>query len=126
MVRLSLFLLPLAAGAAAIAVAQPPRAAAPAAAWTQAQTKEILDRTQTTRLAPDISHLSAGERAAVAKLIEVGRIFQDVYEDQRHHQALAAEARLRPGSGQATLYRLFQGPVATTLDNRRVPFLPVA
>ncbi|HEY0115110.1 MAG TPA: hypothetical protein VGB54_05265, partial [Allosphingosinicella sp.] len=47
-------------------------------------------------------------------------------EDQRHHQALAAEARLRPGSGQATLYRLFQGPVATTLDNRRVPFLPVA
>ena len=25
----------------------------------------------------------------------------------------------------ATLYRLFQGPIATTLDNQRLPFLPV-
>ncbi|MFN3389861.1 MAG: hypothetical protein ACK40O_13140, partial [Allosphingosinicella sp.] len=75
--------------------------------------------------APDVSHLGPGERAAVAKLIEVGRIFQDVYEAQRHHQALAARARLVPGSGEATLYRLFQGPIATTLDNRRVPFLAV-
>src|SRR5688500_20332275 len=24
-----------------------------------------------------------------------------------------------------TLYRLFQGPIATTLDNKREPFLPV-
>jgi hypothetical protein len=60
----------------------------------------ILDKTQTIRLAPDLSHLSAGERTAVAKLIEVGRIFQDVYEDQRHHQALAgrgaAARRLAP------------------------------
>ncbi len=125
MVRLSLLLLSLGLAGAA-AVAQAPQAAAPATAWTPAQTQEILDRTQTTRLAPDISHLGPGERAAVAKLIEVGRIFQDVYEDQRHHQALAAEARLRPGSPEAKLYRLFQGPVATTLDNRRVPFLRVA
>jgi hypothetical protein len=128
MVRLPLFmLLPLAAGTAALA--QPPQSTAPAApaqAWTQAQTREILDRTQTIRLAPDPSHLTAGERAAVTKLIEVGRIFQDVYEDQRHHQALAAKARLRAGSPDATLYRLFQGPIASTLDNRRVPFLRVA
>jgi hypothetical protein len=127
MVRLSLLFLPLAATASAYALAQtPPMTAPAAAAWTPAQTQEILARTQTIRLAPNISHLSAGERVAVQKLIEVGRIFQDVYEDQRHPQALTAEARLRAGSPEATLYRLFQGPVATTLDNRRVPFLQVA
>ncbi|HWN68505.1 MAG TPA: hypothetical protein VNM90_12785 [Haliangium sp.] len=119
--KLSILFLPL-----VTAIAQPRYPAAQPATWTQAQTKEILDRTQTIRLAPDISHLTEGERTAVQKLIAVGRIFQDVYEDQRHHQARAAKARLRPGSPQATLYRLFQGPIATTLDNRLVPFLPVA
>ncbi len=113
------FILLLSLAFAGIAAAQPQ------AAWSPAQTREILDRTQTIRLAPDISHLGEGERQAVAKLIEVGRIFQDIYEDQRHRAALAARERLEPGSGEATLYRLFQGPIATTLDNRRVPFLPV-
>jgi hypothetical protein len=126
MVRYAAFLLLLPVTATASAIAQPPRAAAPATAWGPAQTAEILEKTQTIRLAPDISHLSAGERTAVAKLIEVGRIFQDVYEEQRHPQALAARARLQPGSGEATLYRLNQGPIATTLDNRRIPFLRVA
>ena len=128
MVRFALLLLlPLTACAAATAQ---PRAAstaqAPVAGWNAQQTREILERTETIRLAPDISHLGPGERQAMAKLIEVGRIFQDVYEAQRHHQALAARAGLNPGSGEATLYRLFQGPIATTLDNRRVPFLAVA
>ncbi len=108
----------------ASAIAQP--AATSPAAWTPAQTQEILDRTETIRLAPDLTRLSPGERVAVAKLIEVGRIFEDVYEDQRHPEARAVRARLRPNSPEATLYRLFQGPIATTLDNRRVPFLPVA
>jgi hypothetical protein len=125
MVRLSLLLLPLGGIAMAATVAQP-RAEAPSSSWTTAQTREILEKTQTIRLAPDITHLSAGERTAVAKLIEVGQIFQRIYEDQRHHQALAARARLQEGSAEATLYRLFQGPIATTLDNRRVPFLAVA
>ncbi len=93
--------------------------------WSEQQTREILEKTETIRLAPEIGHLGPGERSAVAKLIEVGHIFQDVYEAQRHHQALAARARLAKGSGEATLYRLFQGPIATTLDNKRVPFLPV-
>jgi hypothetical protein len=115
------FLLLSLAGAASLAVAQP----APAP-WTPAQSKEILDKTLAIRLAPDLAHLTAGERAAVAKLIEVGRIFQELYEDQRHHQALAAKARLRAGSPEATLYRLFSGPIATTLDNRLVPFLDVS
>jgi len=126
MVRLTFLLLSLAAAPLTVALAQAPNAPRALPAWTPAQTQEILARTQTIRLAPDISHLSAGERTAVQKLIEVGRIFQQVYEDQRHHQALAAKARLRTGSPEATLYRLFQGPIATTLDNRRLPFLAVA
>lgn len=122
------------AAAASIAPALAQRSAqasAPArAVWSPAQVQQILDKTQTTRLAPDVSHLSAGERQAVGKLIEVGRIFQDVYEDQRHRQALAAKARLTqardPHSRNlATLYRLFQGPIATTLDNKREQFLAV-
>ena len=108
------------------ATAGPETAEAQPQGWSDQQTREILDKTETIRLAPDISHLRPGERAAVAKLIEVGQIFQDVYEAQRHHQALAARARLAKDSSEATLYRLFQGPIATTLDNKRVPFLPVA
>jgi len=100
------------------------------AAWTPAQVREILDRTETTRLAPDLAHLSAGERTAVAKLVEVGRIFQRVYEMQRHRDAVSIAATLAEADDPrarelATLYRLFQGPIATTLDNRRVPFVRV-
>ena len=99
-------------------------------AWTPAQVQELLAKTQTTRLAPDLSHLTAGERIAVGKLLEVGAIFQDVYEAQRHKDALATRAALsrrtdEAGRGLHTLYRLFQGPVATTLDNRREPFVAV-
>lgn len=94
--------------------------------WTDAQSRAILDKTETLRLAPDTRHWTAGERSAAAKLIEVGKIFQDVYEAQRHPQALAARATLSPNSDAAKLYRLSQGPIVTTLDNRRVPFLPVA
>lgn len=122
-------LLPLAAAIAlAPAVAQSPGRARP---WSQAQVQEILARTQTTRLAPNLSHLSAGERIAMARLIEVGRIFQDVYEAQRHRDALATRAALArrtdsAGRSQFTLYRLFQGPIATTLDNRKEAFVAVA
>ncbi|HZB69804.1 MAG TPA: hypothetical protein VE403_05515 [Sphingomicrobium sp.] len=122
--KLSFLLLPLAA-VATLSVAQAPQTPVQAP-WTPAQSKEILDKTLPIRLAPDLSHLTAGERTAVAKLIEVGGIFQELYEEQRHHQALAAKARLRAGSPEATLYRLFNGPIATTLDNRVVPFLPVS
>jgi hypothetical protein len=98
--------------------------------WSPAQTAEILEKTQTVRLAPDLSSLSDGERTAVAKLLEVGAIFQRIYEQSRHHQALQAKSSLdRLDSAEAAdlrkLYRLFQGPIATTLDNRRVAFLPV-
>ena len=99
--------------------------------WQPAQVQAILDKTQTIRLAPSLAHLSPGERVAVGKLLEVGRIFQDVYEQQRHRNALtlrAALARRTDAQGRAlyTLYRLNQGPIATTLENKREPALAVA
>jgi hypothetical protein len=118
--------------AAAPTYAAAAQRAAPAAAreWTPAQVQEVLDKAQTTRLAPSLTHLSAGERVAVGNLLEVGRIFQNLYEAQRHRSALQvrdALARRTDAHGRnlGTLYRLFQGPVATTLDNRREPFVGV-
>lgn len=108
----------------------------PAGYWSETETRPILEKTQTLRLAPDLSGLSPGERAAVDRLLEVGRIFQRLYEHSRHEDALDAHDELlaldaRLGSTAATdglldLYRLFSGPVATTLDNRRAVFLPVS
>jgi hypothetical protein len=103
--------------------------------WPVEKSQPIIDKTQTITLSPDLSKLSEGERKAVAKLIEVGRIFQKLYEEQRHPQALSAYRALeeldkRTGSTPATqnllkLYRLNHGPIATTLENKREPFLPV-
>ena len=105
----------------------PSFAADPPAEWNAAERRAILDATVTLRLAPDLSVLSAGERLAVTELLAVGEILQRLYEDERHPQAAAIRTRLaqEPDSEFATLYRLFQGPIATTLDNRREAFLPV-
>lgn len=107
----------------------------PAGYWPLEKSQPLIDKTQTIRLSPDLSKLSEGERKAVAKLIEVGQIFQRLYEEQRHPQALSGYRALeeldkKTGSTPATqnlltIYRLFQGPIATTLDNKREPFLPV-
>src|SRR5918912_999327 len=107
----------------------------PAGYWPLEKSEPLIDKTQTIRLTSDLSKLSDGERKAVAKLIEVGQIFQKLYEEQRHPQALSSYQALvqldkRTGSTPATqnllsLYRLFQGPIATTLENKREPFLPV-
>ena len=109
--------------------------ALPTGYWPLEKSQPIIDKTQTITLSPDLSKLSDGERKAVSKLIEVGRIFQKLYEEQRHPQALSAYRALveldkRTGSTPATqnllmLYRLNQGPIATTLENKREPFLPV-
>ena len=103
--------------------------------WPLEKSQPIIDKTQTIRLAPDISHLSAGERKAVEKLLEVGKVFQSLYEKQRHPAARSSFDDLvlldrRAGSTPATqnlltLYRLNQGPIATTLENKREAFLPV-
>src|SRR2546421_8807472 len=107
----------------------------PAGYWPLEKSQPIIEKTQTIRLSPDLSQLSANERSAITKLLEVGKIFQRIYEDQRHHQALSSYEKLwdlhmhignsAPTENLLTLYRLFQGPIATTLENKREPFLPV-
>jgi hypothetical protein len=101
--------------------------------WSLEKSQPIIDKIQTTRLAPDLSNLTANERRAIEKLNEVGAIFQNLYEMQRNPQALEARRALeqldRRNSSAATrnlltLYRLNQGAVATTLDNKREAFLP--
>ena len=103
--------------------------------WPESKSSEILVETLTIRLAPDLSTLTAAEAAALEELLDVGAIFQRLYEDARHPQALAAHRELagldeRLGHPVATqnllsLYRLNNGPIAVTLDNAREPFLPV-
>jgi Zincin-like metallopeptidase len=107
----------------------------PAGYWPLEKSQPIIDKTQTLRLTPELTHLTDGERRAVAKLLKVGKIFQSLYEQQRHPEALSSYQQLvqleaRNGRTAATqnlltLYRLNQGPIATTLDNKREPFLPV-
>ena len=71
-----------------------PLAAGAQAGWTEADTRRVADNVSVLRLAPDLSHLSAGERAVVANLLEAGQIFQELYEDQNHPDAIWARARL--------------------------------
>ena len=104
--------------------------------WTEAKSKEILDKTVTIRLETDLTSLPPNEHSALKELFEAGAIMQKLYEMQRHPEALDALEKLRtldhrhggPARTQnlRTLYRLFQGPIATTIDNKREPFLPVA
>jgi hypothetical protein len=104
--------------------------------WDEAAADAILEKTLTVRLAPDLAPLSSSEKTAVEHLLEVGRIFQKLYEDSRHHQALEAhqaleelDARLgSPGRTRKLLevHRLAKGPIVTTLENKRAAFLPVA
>ena len=107
----------------------------PTGYWPLEKSQPLIDKTQTIRLTGDLAKLSDGERKAVARLIEAGQIFQKLYEEQRHPEALSSYRALeqldkRTGSkpetqNLLTLYRLFQGPIATTLDNKREPSLPV-
>ena len=111
------------------------RGAPPAGHWPEEKSRAILEKMQPVRLAPDLAHLTPGERRAVERLLEVGKIFQGVYEEQTHAQAHASLRNLQlldsrrgsPAETQnlLTLYRLSQGPIATTLENKREPFLPV-
>jgi hypothetical protein len=119
MTRLLIVSLLLSLFANAFAQRVPPVRAAnglPAGYWPVAKSQPIIDKTQTIRLAPDLSHLREGERSAVAKLLEVGKIFQTLYETQRHPEAISAFHELaqlnkRTGASVATrnlltLYRL--------------------
>ena len=107
------------------------KAAAMEGYWEAAQSDAILDKTLRLRLAPDLSHLSEGEREVVARLLQVGNIMQRLFEASTHPQSLSVLADLQALDPSAQtkklldLYRLFKGPVATDLDNRRTAFLPV-
>ncbi len=104
--------------------------------WPVAKSQPILDKARTVNLSPDLSGLTDGERKAVEAILEAGAIMQRLYEDSRHPEALASAKALEKlhatsGEGPATtnllsLYRLNQGPIVTTLENQREPFLPVA
>ncbi|MBL8551735.1 MAG: hypothetical protein JNJ73_17235 [Hyphomonadaceae bacterium] len=97
--------------------------------WTVDQFQAVLQRTQRLHLAFDPSSLSEGERAAVDELLQAGRRMQRLYIDQLHPQGLAAAAALSQRmdeTGAHDLFRMNNGPIATTLDNRREPFMNVA
>lgn len=88
----------------------------------------VLSRTQQLTLAPDVSALSAGEQAAVRELLAAGERVHRIYMQQRHPEALAAADYLaaHPALTKARdLFWMNIGPIATTLDNTREPFLAV-
>jgi hypothetical protein len=103
--------------------------------WGPDEIEPVLERTLTVRLDPDLSSLTEAERETVQHLLAVGRIFHRLYLESRHHQSLTALGELEdldrsaglegPIQQLLDLYWIFKGPIATTLDNRRVPFLPV-
>lgn len=104
--------------------------------WSDSKVSQILERTQRITLAPDLSGLSAREQEALPLLLAAGEIMNTLYERQLHAEAESSRAALQDlheaGGESATtqnlldLYYLSKGPIATTLDNERLPFLPVA
>ena len=100
--------------------------------WSLEQATEVLEKTRTVLLDPDVSSLTEAENAAAKKLMEVGRIFNRIYQISLHPEALSALQNLqsfhRGGEHTSALLDIYYrsgGPVTTTLDNERVPFLPV-
>ncbi|HEV7241913.1 MAG TPA: NUDIX hydrolase [Thermoanaerobaculia bacterium] len=118
-----------------LTAAAQPKTDIPEGYWPLAKSEEILKKTETIRLAPDLSSLTADEKSALKDLLEVGDILQKLYEDQLHHQAAYGLDRLKVldvqlGQPKATqnlldLYRLSKGPIASTLTNEREAFVPV-
>ena len=99
------------------------------ATWSAEQADAVLARTQRIHLAPDMSALSDGERAAVAELMAAGERMHLLYMVQRHPDARAANAFIAAHpelTRERDLFRMNIGPIATTLDNTREPFLSVS
>ena len=101
--------------------------------WDADRAEALLARSETFELDADLSGLTEGERSAVARLIEIGMIVQHIYEESRHHQALALYEHLahwtdEADSGHAELmrrlYAQFSGPIAF-VEGQRIPFAPV-
>lgn len=104
--------------------------------WDSQRAAAILDRVGRLEVLADTSSLTAGEREALERLMQVGEIMQRLYEESRHPQAIAVREHLASVEVEKdeelrleqlrTLYRLFQGPIATNLDGVGEPFAPVA
>ncbi len=106
----------------------------PAGYWDLDRSQLLLDHTLEVTLDPDLSVLEDAELEAVQRLLEAGEIVQRIYEAQMHSQALNAYETLNELitldspvalDNLQRLYRMFKGPIATTLENERVAFLPV-
>lgn len=103
--------------------------------WSQEQSQPILDTTLRVTLDPDLSSLTDGEKNAVAELIAAGKVINDLYELQLQEQSFAAKQALlelhaATNQSPATrnlidLWHLARGPIVTTLDNKRLAFVPV-
>lgn len=104
--------------------------------WSVIESQPILDATLRVELDPDLASLSDAEARAVGELIAAGRIMHKLYEKQLHKDAGSSRAALEALHARGTdsaatgnlldLYYLSKGPIATTLANERLPFLPAA
>jgi hypothetical protein len=63
--------------------------------WVAARVRAILDATLVTELATIPSGLSPAEHETIRRLVAAGRILDDVFQDQFHHQALRSRDDLR-------------------------------
>lgn len=100
-----------------------------APALEPARADAILQRTQRLHLSPDLSALTPGERVAVNELLQAGDRLHRLYIAQRHPQGLAAAAYIAAHpefTRENDLFRMNSGPITTTLDNTREPFLSVS
>ena len=107
----------------------------PTGYWPVEKTQPILDTTMRLELDPDLSHLTEAESRAVDELLSAGAVIHELYEKQRHaqaHDAKLALVELHQKSGKTVatqnlldLFHLSKGPIATTLDNERLAFVPV-
>ena len=122
--------------AASLVAASSAIAELPDGYWSIEQSQPILDATLDIVLATDLAQLTSAEAEALESLLAAGRIMHELYIGQLHAEALDAQLALdglheegddRPATGNLRkLFYLSNGPIVTTLENERLPFLPVA
>ncbi len=120
---------------ALLLVTLPAAAELPDGYWSVEKTQPILDAALRVTLDPDLSHLTKAELRALDELLAAGRIMHTLFEGQRHKDAAVAHQALDTLHSQSAsstetqnlvdLYYVSKGPVATTLENERLAFLPV-
>lgn len=101
---------------------------------TDTQLDSILADSMNIHFAPDTSHLSKAEHQTLDYLVQTGQILHDIYLQAQHIDAIRQKNALlelvKQGDESAqkrlTLYRIFKGPIATTPDNQRIPFVDAA